>query len=114
MNRLLKLALGMAVLQALLFMAVGNAAAQCTWKGPYSVQMLSMTSDGTLRGQFKLNNTTSSFMYTSANGQSNTSLPYRKEALAMLLTAKTAGNSVSLCVINNTTDKFSAILVRDN
>lgn len=114
MNRLLKLALGMAVLQALLFMAVGNAAAQCTWNGPYEVQRVSLTSLGVLGGNFKMNTTTTYFTYTSANGQSNTSLPYRKEALAMLLTAKAAGNSVSLCLVNGTTNKFSAINVRED
>lgn len=114
MNRLLKLALGMAVLQALLFMAVGNAAAQCTWKGPYSVQRVSLSATGVLSGQFKQNTTTTAITYTSANGSANTGLAFRKEVLAVLLTAKASGSSVSLCVVNGSTNKFSALTVRED
>ncbi|AGW15282.1 hypothetical protein [Megalodesulfovibrio gigas] len=114
MLRLLKVFLVVAAMQGLLFVAAGDASAQCNWRGPYTVLRLGMMSGGSLAGTFKLAGAVVSLSYSSADGATFVNLPYMKETLATLLTAKAAGSSVNLCVTTANSARFSSAVIRED
>lgn len=116
MLRLLKVFLVVAAMQGVLFVAAGDASAQCNWKGPYTVLRLGIMSGGSMAGTFRLLGSTTAVTlnYSSADGATYVNLPYMKETLATLLTAKAVGSSVNLCITTANSALFSSAVIRED